>query len=90
MKTKLIAVVLIIVAVLILRTGLSSWRLVDVNFGTPERQVFVIRPSLTHEVLTRTDLGVVQIALVQATRGDKKGAPMWFIQLPFCKWTPIG
>jgi hypothetical protein len=90
MKTKLITVVLIIIAVLLVRKNMTTWGMEKVNFGTPSRQVFAIRPDIAHEVLTKTDLGVVQFALVQASRGDKKGAPMWFVQLPFCKWTPVG
>jgi hypothetical protein len=90
MKIKVIVSVLVIAAILILRSGLSDWNLLNCDFGTPGHPVTLVSMNTTHEVLSRTDFGVLQIALVQASRGDKKGAPMWFVQLPFCEWTPVG
>jgi hypothetical protein len=90
MKIKVIVSVLVIAAILILRSSLSDWDLMNCDFGTPGHPVTLVSMNTTHEVLSRTDFGVLQIALVQASRGEKRGVPMWFIQLPFGKWKPIG
>lgn len=89
MKTKIIVSVIVFVAILTIRAGLSEWDLMDCDFGRPGHPVALISINTTHEVLSRTDFGVLQIALVQASKGEKKGVPMWFIQLPFTKWKPI-
>jgi hypothetical protein len=90
MKTKIIVSVLIVAAILILRSGLRDWDLMRCDFGKPGHPVILISMNTTHEVLSHTDFGVLQIALVQASKGEKRGVPMWFIQLPFGKWKPIG
>lgn len=89
MKTKLIALIIVIILVVFARKGLSEWDLVDVNFGTTARPVILVSMNTDHRVLSSPDFGLVKLALVQARKGEKVGEPMWFIQLPYCKWRPL-
>lgn len=102
MKTKIIVSVIVVVTVLILRSGLSPWTLEDMRGGflverqvtehhTPEGKVIgLVRSDSAFKQLNGGgDFGLFRLALIQQTKGDKAGVPMWFIQLPFTKWKPI-
>jgi hypothetical protein len=93
---KKLVLILIATALLIVvaRCGLSTWDLRDCNFGTRAHPVLIISMNVDYVVLSTTDLGVCHLALVQGRKDigkptEKIGVPMWFVQMPFCKWLPV-
>ena len=102
MKTKIIVSVIVIALIFILRQGLSPWTLDDARGGfvveraitertTSEgaKVILVHSDSSFKQLNGEGDFGLFRLALVQQTKGDEAGVPMWFIQLPFTQWKPL-
>jgi hypothetical protein len=102
MKTKIIVSVIVLAAIFILRQGLSPWTLDDVRGGfvveraitersTPDgiKVVLVHSDSSFKQLNGEGDFGLFRLALVQQTKNEKAGTPLWFVQLPYGKWRPL-
>ena len=90
---KLATILITIGAVLALRNGLTDWSLEGSDLQLPGRQAVTLSNDAHFDVVTTTDLGVMRLVLVRPTRRgavERAGSPMWFVQIPFAKWKPIG